>query len=370
MKGQNKIDISTLSNQIQSDFTPKSSENRKNKYKYNSYLYNNFQDKSNIINDNKNYKYIQSNNDNNIITETSKIYLIKNPPNLLKLCTNDDNDEYLRIHNENIKLSSELTLEKSKVIKLNNLLKDKEKENKDLKIKIEELEKNYEELEKDQKKYFEDKINSIYRGVSLDKNNLKETYDAIQRCKDKELSEINKEINNLYNIINLFFNFYNKKRNLLIKTGIISGKKNSIVLEDKYNNNHKNSLYIINSLDELINKLFNDNKELYDELVNYKDFCKKNEITEENEKIDEQIKKKDKNKNYEKYDRNNEDDIDNDNNNDNCNDNYNDNYNNIEENKKFNKHYNTEKKNKNNNFFYKNKSIDIKEGKYNIISSY
>ena len=357
MKGQNKIDISTLSYPVQSDFSEKI-----NQYKTNSYS----QDKSNIINDNNNFIHIKLKNntdDNNIVTETSKINLIKNPPNLLKLCMNDDYDEYLKIHNENLKLSSELTLEKSKIIKLNNLLKDKEKENKNLKLKIEELEINYQELVKEQKKYCEDKINSIYKGISLDKNNIIETYDAIQRCKDKELSKINNEINNLNNIINLFFNFYNKKIHLLIKTGIISQKKsNSIFLDN--NNIHKNSLYIIKSLDELINKLINDNKELYDELVNYRDFIKKNEITEKSE--DEYIN--DNNDNYDNYNNNNDK-----NNNNNSYDfdkeqnNRKDSNNYIEDNKRYNKKdktvKNTEKKNKKINKNY------INEDNNNILSS-
>ena len=369
MKAPNKIDISTLSYPVQSDFSPKSSENKLNQYKTNSYS----QDKSNITNDNNNnvvYIKVKNNiDDNNIVTETSKINLIKNPPNLLKLCMNDDYDEYLKIHNENLKLNSELTLEKSKVIKLNNLLKDKEKENINLKLKIEELEINYQELVKEQKKYCEDKINSIFKEVSLDKNNLIETYDAIQRSKDKELSKINNEINNLYNIINLFFNFYNKKIHLLIKTGIISQKKsNSIILDNKFNNIHKNSIYIIKSLDELINKLFNDNKELYNELVNYRDFIKNNEITDKNKEIDEYINDNNDNDNYNNNNNNNNNnsyDFDKEQKNRKISDN------NIEENKNYDKQYNTEKnaekKNKN---IYKNFYINKDNNNKMISSSY
>ena len=252
-----------------------------------------------IMKNENNYIYLKNENDfnNNLITEASKINLIKNPPNL---CINDDKDENLKIYNKFIKLSSELTLEKTKVIKLTSLLRDKENDNINLKQKIKELEKNYKELQKDQKEYCED----IYKEASLDKNSLRETYEEIQRIKDKELSKISKEINNFYNIINLFFDFYNKKINFLKKTGIISKKEsNYISLENNHNINYKNSLNIINSLEELIGKLINDNQILYNELINYKNIAEKYELFRKNEeKQDENDEKR--RINNEKYDDN------------------------------------------------------------------
>ena len=125
---------------------------------------------------------------------------------------------------------------------------------------------------------------------------------------------------------------------------------------------------MIKSLDELINKLFNDNKELYDELVNYRDFTKNNETTDKkNEEIEEYIND----------------------NNDNDNDNYdNDNYNNnnsydfdkeqkkrkisnnnIEEINNYNKQYNTERNTeKKNKKIYKNFYIN-KDNNNKVISS-
>jgi len=276
MNIQNRIEISTLSNHYPNDYFQNNNNTKNNNEK--SEIFNN-------LNSNNIYlKNDESIYDNNYISiETNKINLIKNPPNLLKLI-NNDGDENIKIYNENIKLSSELTLEKCKVIKLNSLLKEKERENKELKSKIEELENNYEEFEINQKKHFEDKINSFYKDLFSEKNNLKETYDAIQRCKDKELLELNKEIDNIQSIINLFLNFYNKKIDLLIKTGILPENKNKLIfLDNNYNTNYKNGLFIINSLDELINKLMNDNKILYDELINYKDFIDKYENLNENE---------------------------------------------------------------------------------------
>ena len=275
MNIQNRIEISTLSNNYPNDYFQNNNNTKNNIEK--SEIFNN------LNNNNIYLKNDDSIYDNNISIETSKINLIKNPPNLLKLI-NSDGDDNIKIYNENIKLSSELTLEKCKVIKLNTLLKEKERENKELKSKIEELENNYEEFEINQKKHFEDKINSFYKDIYSEKNNLKETYDAIQRCKDKELLELNKEIDNIQNIINLFLNFYNKKIDILIKTGILPENKNKLIfLDNNYNTNYKNSLFIINSLDELINKLMNDNKVLYDELINYKDFIDKYENLNENE---------------------------------------------------------------------------------------
>ena len=274
MNEQMKLDISTLSNPLQDDFPSNNIDNRENK--------DILKEKYEINKHNRN-KYININNENsyasnNITTEAGKISLIKNPPNLLKSFDNE-NDEYLKILNENIKLGSELTLEKSKVIKLKSLLKEKEDENKDLKLKIEEVEKNFQEIEKDQKKFYENKINSIYKEISVDKSHLKETYEAIQRCKDRELSDINKKINNLLNIIDLFFDLFNNKLNLMKKTGILTNIK-KIHLEKSYKINYKNSLFIINSIDELIKKLFKDNKNLYDELIQYKEFKEKHDITQ------------------------------------------------------------------------------------------
>ena len=168
MNEENKLELLTFSNQNMDDFK----HNSIGKIHNNSYLINNTQSKPEIV---KNFKnnYLDINNelnidDSNIITETSKINLIKNPPNLLNLSSNVENDEFIKICNENVKLSSELTLEKSKVIKLTSLLKEKEKENLYLKQKMKDLDNNYEELEKAHKKYFEDKIKSIYKGASLD----------------------------------------------------------------------------------------------------------------------------------------------------------------------------------------------------------
>ena len=290
MKEQFKSEISSLSNNLKNEiyFNYLGSKdykvNKKNSYSLNNYYEksmdnNNYSDnfKNNIFNI-KN----QNINDSSITTETSKIKLIKNPPNLLKLC-NNENDDNLKIYNENIKLGSELTLEKSKVIKLNNLLKEKEKENIDLKKKIEELETNLNNLEKEYKINFEQKVDLIYKNNSLEKNHIKQTYEAIQRCKDKEILKMNKEINNIKTIINLFFDFYNKKIGLLTKTQILSKRGNNIIsLDDDNNNYYKNSLFIINSFEELIKKLINDNKILYDELVKYKDVYEKYEELEIN----------------------------------------------------------------------------------------
>ena len=62
------------------------------------------------------------------------------------------------------------------------------------------------------------------------------------------------------------------------KTGIISDKKANIIsLKNNYNTNYKNTLFIINSLNELIKKLYSDNKQLFDELIECKDIIEKYE---------------------------------------------------------------------------------------------
>ena len=148
---------------------------------------------------------------------------------------------------------------------------------------MKDLDNNYEELEKAHKKYFEDKIKSIYKGASLDKTNIKATYEEIQRFKDKELSRINDDLNHFYDIITFFFNFFNKKINFLIKTGIIpKTKSNNISLKNNYNTNYNNSLFIINSFEDLIKNLLNDNKTLYNELICCKKIIEKNESMNKN----------------------------------------------------------------------------------------
>lgn len=76
-----KLELLTFSNQNMDDFK----HNSIGKIHNNSYLINNTQSKPEIV---KNFKnnYLDINNelnidDSNIITETSKINLIKNPPN-------------------------------------------------------------------------------------------------------------------------------------------------------------------------------------------------------------------------------------------------------------------------------------------------
>ena len=48
-------------------------------------------------------------------------------------------------------------------------------------------------------------------------------------------------------------------------------------MKNNYNTNYKNTLFIINSLNELIKKLYSDNKQLFDELIECKDIIEKYE---------------------------------------------------------------------------------------------
>ena len=222
----------------------------------------------------------ENNNDdyNMLLTESSKINLIKNPPNLLEICNTYDDDNLI-LQNENIKLRSELTISKSKLIKLNGLLKDKERENEDLKRKIYDMKKILEKYGNQQKnksndkiEYYMNQMNTIYENANIEKNNLKETYESMQKKKDLELEQINKQFTDIKNILNLFFEFFNKNLELFIITKIIDNEnfENINFNKDNMETNYKNSILIIELFNNLINKLVNDNKFLFDELNNYK----------------------------------------------------------------------------------------------------
>ena len=87
------------------------------------------------------------------------------------------------MENDNIKLNSALTLEKSKVIQLLNLLKIKDNEIKELKqqidgfdIKLNDLEKKYQDIIYTMKQENENKINELYNKMSVENKRLQNNY--------------------------------------------------------------------------------------------------------------------------------------------------------------------------------------------------
>ena len=279
-----------VSNKINPDFLTQqnSSENLNSTIKKDIELStdNNILTFNNINNSEKNKE-----EKNILLTESSKINIINNPPNLLEICNNYDDDNLI-LQNENIKLRSELTISKSKLIKLNGLLKDKERENTELKRKIYDMKKILEKYENQQKiisdgkmEYYMNQINTIYENANIDKNNLREVYETIQKNKDLELEQLNKQLTDIKNVLSLFFEFFNKNLELFQNTNIIDDEnfENINFNEDNMEMNYKNSLIIIDLFNNLINKLVNDNKILFDELNNYNQNLENNDQINYNE---------------------------------------------------------------------------------------
>ena len=203
------------------------------------YKFNNTHNFQNNNNFNTNYNYTNFNlkSQNNRNNYNYNLPLNTNTNN-----TNNQNDSLNNeLENDNIKLQSLLTLEKSKVTQLSNLLKEKDNEINQLNQKINTIENEYNHLA----------------------NNLKDKYES----NVAQINESNK------NIIMEFFEFFNQNISLFNKTNIIKLTNNSKInfIEDNnnINNNEKSAMLIIESLDKLIKKLLNDNKELYNELVNF-----------------------------------------------------------------------------------------------------
>ena len=206
---------------------------------------------------NKNRENIYNINNNN------KIYPIDNN-NLI-------NDLSKEIQNDNMKLGSALTLEKSKVVQLLNLLKIKEREINNLKqqidnfeIKINDIENKYQNIihSLESKQY--EKLNDIYNNLSNEKNQFEIDYDNIKRNNELKFEQINDELRNYQKVMKLFFDLFNKNIDLFNKTEILPDK-NIFIKESDFT--EENAYLAVDVIDKLINKLVQDNKDLFNELI-------------------------------------------------------------------------------------------------------
>ena len=174
---------------------------------------------------------------NSYIFDSIQTKTIKNDisPNLSK-----------EIQNDNIKLQSMLTEEKLKTSRL--------------KAQVE----NYEnELNKKTQQ-----INELNRIL----NNKEKEYN--QRINDMEgkMSNIMNDKNSLLNknIIQNFFELYNKYIDIFYKSKIISlnnAQNINYLQNDSEGHNHQMAIFVLNNFDILIKKLLQDNKELYEQLI-------------------------------------------------------------------------------------------------------
>ena len=174
---------------------------------------------------------------NSYIYEPVQSKTIKNniSPNLSK-----------EIQNDNIKLQSLLTEEKLKTSRLKAQVENYENELKKIKQEMNELniilnnkEKEYNQTISD----MEGKINNVMN----DQNSL-----------------LNK------NIIQNFFELYSKYIDIFYKSKIISlnnAQKINYLQNDSEGQNHQMAIFVVNNFDILIKKLLQDNKELYEQLI-------------------------------------------------------------------------------------------------------
>ena len=195
-----------------------------------------------------------------------------NPINIKNNLSNELTNE---MENDNIKLGSALTLEKTKVVQLLNLLKIKENEINNLKLQIDNFEEKVNEIENKYQNIIYSieqqqslKLKDIYNNISDEKNKLKVGYNEIKRNTEIQLEQASNELNINKKLLKMFFDLFNKNIDLLTKTEILQQKKNNFITENDFS--EKNTILAVESLDKLINKLVQDNKDLYNELYRIK----------------------------------------------------------------------------------------------------
>ena len=244
------------------------------KQKYNNYKQPN-QNKYNY-----NFKYGLK--EYNSLNELNK----QNDYNNIKLFNEKNNlipELEYEIKNDNMKLGSALTLEKSKVVQLLNLLKFKEEEIKNLKkqvnnfeIKINDIENKYQKIIYSLETQQSIKLNDIYSNITNEKNRIRNDYDKIKRNTEINFGQINNDLRDNQKIIKFFFDLFNKYIDLYIKTEILPKRNNLFIMENNYS--EENALFAVETLEKLINKLVQDNKDLFNELIRLNGEIKSNDI--------------------------------------------------------------------------------------------
>ena len=221
-------------------------------------------------------RYLEETNFNNYdIREEDDI---NNNYNTYNKFNNDDrkNMPFLtqEMEKDNIKLGSALSLEKSKVVQLLNLLKIKETEINDLKnqidnfeIKLNEIKTKYQDIIRSMEQEQTNKLNELYNKMSDENNRIQLNLNENQRNNELMLGKYNYELSKNEKINKIFFDFFNKNIEIYKKTEILIGE-NLLINEKDYS--EEKAILAIETWDKLINKLFQDNKDLYNELVRLK----------------------------------------------------------------------------------------------------
>ena len=216
---------------------------------------------NNVINKTCNDNNIVSNNDNDSLTNID----INNNAQLNKIQNNPDTDKIFDLERINLQLTSDLTLERVKVRDLTLKLKIKDKEISSLKQQINYTQMNF----YNKQKQFENFIKIINTDIKINKKDL---------------------------IVKSLFNFFNKYIELFKHFNILKNDNyNNMILfveNDVKDKNIKNSKFIINTLDSLIQQLIKDNEKLNDQLMKYKDIENNNLDEKKDLKIIDNMKTK------------------------------------------------------------------------------
>ena len=216
---------------------------------------------NNVINKTCNDNNIVSNNDNDSLTNID----INNNAQLNKIQNNPDIDKIFDLERINLQLTSDLTLERVKVRDLTLKLKIKDKEISSLKQQINYTQMNF----YNKQKQFENFIKIINTDIKINKKDL---------------------------IVKSLFNFFNKYIELFKHFNILKNDNyNNMILfveNDVKDKNIKNSKFIINTLDSLIQQLIKDNEKLNDQLMKYKDIENNNLDEKKDLKIIDNMKTK------------------------------------------------------------------------------
>ena len=174
---------------------------------------------------------------NSYIYEPVQSKTIKNDisPNLSK-----------EIQNDNIKLQSLLTEEKLKTSRLKAQVENYENELKKIKQEMNEL--------------------------NIILNNKEKEYNQTISNMEGKINNVMNDQNSLLNknIIQNFFELYNKYIDIFYKSKIISlnnAQKINYLQNDSEGQNHQMAIFVVNNFDILIKKLLQDNKELYEQLI-------------------------------------------------------------------------------------------------------
>lgn len=249
--GINKKDISNINKFSllkEIDNIINKSKNELEEIQLQNHQFNKFYQSEKNTNDNYNIKSL-----NNIKNNSSNFNKIEELILNKKDINNNNINKDFDLERLNLKLTSDLTIERAKVHELDIKLKLKDKEISSLKKQLNFTQMNFYNKQIQFEKILEQKENKS-------KNILPYKKDLYQ----------NQNSNTL--IIKSFFNFFNKYLELFNQLEIIDTnyKQKLIFIEnDTKNLNIKNVSFVINTFDELIDKLIKENREMFEKLSKY-----------------------------------------------------------------------------------------------------